>query len=214
MKKDINIEIRRSENENLGFATFEYWKPRLIVWPTFDGKTKSSHIIDVDDDFPDDIADEWGCILSKTMQVHSLNFKLLSIAANQNNDGKLDIIDPSSGIFKSIFSKIGITIDRKIQEFPLTAKYFNMCATRYYGYMHFLIRGSSIQAGNFDMKTALSNTSMLFKLGTEEPVLEIYCFEFENEFIETLKNESSKFRYNIQFSQIPFASAWGKVQTQ
>lgn len=208
MKKIINVETRRVSKENSGHVGFKNWQPKFIIWPTFDGMTKSSYIIDCEDEFPDEINEEWGLILSRTIEKISMQHNLISVCENQHPDKIIEITDSLIGVFKRILKKVRIYNKHGIEQFALTANYFNICTTRCYNNMHYLINSSNYRKNTSNLQENSTCASMIFKLGTEEPVLEICCFEFEKEFIDALKSEAIEQNYEMQFSQIPFVSAW------
>jgi len=194
--KRICVERRVENSRRLHFNHEGDWRPRLILWPEYDGDTKI--------EFPqllDPATDrQWGKIVAGTIEEFTRELGQQVMAFRPVLPTWWERLSPSATPHWERDDTV-----------RLDAEYAS-CRESYYGDHVFFIGSSESPdwIGGFvlDRTNLLPYGEAILDFGIEEAVMEISFSEHEGLFVETLKRVARNFDHEVEQTARHFISHW------
>jgi hypothetical protein len=206
MRKVICFERRTSNSPRTHFNRAGDWRPRLIVWPEYEGKSKAEFEERNSDCVDDETDASWGRIVAATVVRYRRKRSLESFA--------FELVWPS--LWERITSKYALLRYQLNGRVDLTEGYVNL--RQHWGHedVVFLLAPASqenqlprvIRSAVLDRANLLPYGNAIFDLGTEEAVLEIAFDEHDSCFLEILRSEAQAHGHLCEQASMPFISHW------
>jgi hypothetical protein len=206
MKKVICFEHRTGNSPRIHFNRAGDWRPRLIVWPEYDGKSKDELEEQTSDTLDDDTDAAWGRIVAGALSKIGDTYSLVVFA--------FELVWPS--LWERITSKYACPRYKMKGRFDLTEDYINWRQHIGHEDVIFLLApstaGDQLPHTNYnktlDRATLLPYGDAIFDLGIEEAVLEIAFDRNESSFLEILGHEAQAQDHICEQAATPFISHW------
>lgn len=206
LEQRVCVERRNDNSLRLHFNRVGDWRPRLIVWPDYNGLPKD----DYEDAFGepvDDSTDEaWGRIIAETLDEFSTENGYSVIA--------YESVLPS--LWQRLRSPYAATVWNRTDKFELDAAYVNSRQHMGHESPVFLITPieSAASAPEQICDSMLDRANLLpfgvaiLVLGIEEAVLEISFAGDEHEFVRTLARLAGDSSHSLHQCDKHFVSHW------
>lgn len=218
MNKKICVEKRLQNSERHYFNKLGDWRPRLIIWPEYDGCVKDV-LEESGKEISDEVDDEWGIIISESLK------KL----KNENGLQCAVLVFIEEGGF--LRNKKGYRLFQEGKEWELKKwdgssqgplvnldnAYFNYQQHTGHEEATFLLHNNPLHEKLikncknyllFDRTNLLPLGTVIFEHGIEEAVLEMSFAEKEHEFVAILHDSALKYGYAFEQTERHFLSHW------
>jgi len=200
--KRICVETRTSNSRRLHFNRVGDWRPRLIVWPEYNGCYKD----EFDKVLGNDVDMAWGRIIAGTLDSFAREYDLTFITYQLQSPGFWERLRHEN---------VKPTWKRNNALSP-DVEYVNWCQHEFLGEHKFLatprriaesapmeIRGSVVDRANL-----LPFGIAIFDFGIEEAVMQITFLEGEDRFRELLEQVAAEHDHRATPTDSHFISHW------
>jgi hypothetical protein len=198
----ICVERRSSNSPRLHFNRVGDWRPRLIVWPEYNGyyKDEFHQVLDPGTDAA------WGKIIvgALTTLAESLDLCILTFESESPSFWKRLVLPDSTPSWKRS-DRISIDVEyvNSRQDFYHEFPVFLMVSAQKAASVPMQIRDPVLDRSNL-----LPLGTAIFDLGCEEAVLEIAFTEAEHQFLQILERVAPKFGHEVMHTESHFISHW------
>lgn len=203
MKKAIFFESRTTNSSRVHFNRRGDWRPRVIVWPEYDGLSKDQFEETGRESVDDDTDETWGGIIAGTLARFQQHHSLSAFAYER----------AWPNFWERIIHRFALPHWKKCEKIDLTAAYVNERQHCGHDSPVFLL-APAMQLPSVIRELILDRTNLLpmgeaiFEFGIEEAVLEITFAKHESSFLEILGSEAQTHGHEYEETVTPFISHW------
>jgi hypothetical protein len=212
VNKHLSVERREHNAQEPHLNRCGDWRPRLVIWPEYEGLSKDDFEVTKGMPLDDAIVQTWGLMLAKVLDQFVVETNQVIFAFER--------ILPT--LWQRLFqpSVAEATQWKRKDGFILDARYINLRQDQGHDCPVFLIapRASTslipheLWAPVLDRSNLLLFGTAIADFGIEEAVFEISFAEHENTFLSILEQTSREFDHVLADAQKPFVSHWVSVR--
>ena len=206
LDKRICVERRVDNSHRLHFNRPGDWRPRLVVWPEYNGWSKDEFPEDFGEIVDDITNEEWGEIVAGTINGFAAELGQHVTAFER--------IQPT--LWQRLTSQYAAPCWRRNDAFRLDAAYVNYCQAFGHEDVVFLVAPADVSASVPERIDApvLDRTNLLpfgiaiLDFGIEEAVMEASFGKHEDLFLHTMERVASSFSHSMVQADKHFVSHW------